>query len=151
MANYFFDSSAIVKRYVLETGSGWVNSIVLGKSNRIHVARIGGVEVVAALTRRLLSSANSAPLAAALGQFRFEFTDFFLLVAMTPRVLDQAMSLAEQHALRGYDAVQLAAGLQLHGRLSRRNTSMTFISADMSLNNAARAEGLTVDDPNLHP
>lgn len=27
MADYFFDSSALVKRYVRESGSGWVTSL----------------------------------------------------------------------------------------------------------------------------
>ena len=52
MAVYFFDSSAIVKRYVREVGSAWVLGITdPAASHHLYVARIAGVEVVSALTR----------------------------------------------------------------------------------------------------
>ena len=49
MADYFADSSALVKRYVSEVGSAWVAGLFdpsLG--NEILVAAITGVEIVAA-------------------------------------------------------------------------------------------------------
>jgi hypothetical protein len=50
---YFFDSSAIVKRYVAELGSSWVFQLLdPAQGNRIYLARLTGVEVVAGLTRR---------------------------------------------------------------------------------------------------
>jgi len=70
------------------------------------------------------------------------------VVAITPRLIARAMDLAEVHALRGYDAMQLAAALQAN---VRRRTPITFVSADVALNAAATAEGLPVDDPNAHP
>ena len=62
-----------------------------------------------------------------------------------------AMSLAEAHRLRGYDAVQLAAALQVLVACSALGAPLTFVSADANLNAAAAAEGLTVDNPVLHP
>ena len=62
------------------------------------------------------------------------------------------MTLAEQHGLRGYDAVQLAAALGLHAvRHMGGLPPMTFVSADSDLNTAAQTEGLIVDDPIAHP
>ena len=53
MAGYFVDSSALVKRYVHETGSVWLSGLVASAAgNDIYIARITTVEVVAALTRR---------------------------------------------------------------------------------------------------
>jgi hypothetical protein len=49
--------------------------------------------------------------------------------------------------LRGYDAVQLAAALEVHSHAP----SLTLLSADAGLNAAGAAEGLAVDDPNNHP
>ncbi len=49
------------------------------------------------------------------------------------------------------DAVQLATALELENRFaSRKLASITFISADNQLNQAAQNEGLTVDNPNNH-
>jgi uncharacterized protein len=50
-------------------------------------------------------------------------------------------------SLRGYDAVQLAAALEIHFQIP----SLTLLSAGVDLNAAAAAEGLSVDDPNTHP
>jgi len=62
------------------------------------------------------------------------------------------MRLAAQHALRGSDAVQLAAAQRLNRhRLGRRLSPIILISADADLNAAALVEGLRVDDPNSHP
>jgi hypothetical protein len=62
------------------------------------------------------------------------------------------MDLAKAHALRGYNAVQLASAIQANqDRISIGGSPLTFISADTHLNTAATAEGLTVDNPNNHP
>jgi predicted nucleic acid-binding protein len=75
-----------------------------------------------------------------------------MAVQILSPVILRAMNLAENHGLRGYDAVQLAVALQIQAeRLNAGVTGFTFVSADQGLNNAAVAEGLTVDDPNLHP
>jgi hypothetical protein len=50
------------------------------------------------------------------------------------------------------DAVQLAAGLDISQQsIAAGRGPVTFVSADAELNRAASAEGLVVDDPNLHP
>ena len=47
---YFFDTSALVKRYVNETGSRWVQTITASATrNKIIVARITWVEVLSVL------------------------------------------------------------------------------------------------------
>ena len=67
MAVYFFDSSALVKRYAQETGSAWVE--VLTRTRRrvivLYLARITAVEVVAAVARRQRGGALSTADAAA--------------------------------------------------------------------------------------
>ncbi|MEK6304636.1 MAG: hypothetical protein AABO41_28465 [Acidobacteriota bacterium] len=60
--------------------------------------------------------------------------------------------MAEKHALRGYDAVQLAAALKANEeRVSNGLAPLTVVSADAELNDAARAEGLNVENPTSYP
>jgi hypothetical protein len=154
VAAYFFDSSAVVKRYVQETGTAWVLSITdPAAGHAIYVARITGVEVVSALTRQTRSGALTPEAAAtALTQFRQDFTQQYRAVDITPTLITRAMGLAETHALRGYDAVQCAAALVVHAyRQALEMPTLTLVSADDALNTAAAAEGLLVDDPNAHP
>lgn len=62
------------------------------------------------------------------------------------------MALAQAHGLRAYDAVQLAAVLHAtEQRTARGSVPLVLVSSDNELNDAARAEGLAVDDPNDHP
>ena len=61
------------------------------------------------------------------------------------------MRLANTHALRVYDAVQLAAALEINQKEQDAGFApVTLISADQALNDAGTAEGLTVEDPNTH-
>ena len=153
MAVYFFDSSAIVKRYVKETGTGWVIGITnpaIGDS--IYVARITGAEVVSAITRHSRGGGIShGDMTKAIAAFRYDFARAYRVLEITPALITRAMSLAETHALRGYDAVQLAAVLEVNDRcLDLSIPGPTLLSADKALNAAAGAEGLVVDDPNVH-
>ncbi len=154
MAGYFFDTSGLVKRYVAEVGTAWVNGILNPTArNALHLVRITAVEVVSAITRRVRSgSVTSAVAAAALAQFQLEFAHDFHVVPVAIRLIAEAMTLAQRHGLRGYDAVQLAAALQVNARRRARGTSrIILVSADVGLLAAATAEGLSVEDPNTHP
>jgi uncharacterized protein len=59
---------------------------------------------------------------------------------------------ARAHGLRAYDAVQLAAALEVNrSHQTGGSGPVTLVSAADALNAAATAEGLTVEDPNAHP
>ncbi|WP_244918150.1 type II toxin-antitoxin system VapC family toxin [Nostoc linckia] len=60
MARYFIDSSALVKRYISETGSAWVLGLFDPTlNNEVFIAAITGVEIIAAITRRSRSGSIS--------------------------------------------------------------------------------------------
>ena len=62
------------------------------------------------------------------------------------------MDLAQAYGLRGYDAVQLAASLDVNAeRRGYGLPPLTLVSADADLNQAATAEGLAIENPNDHP
>ena len=149
MAAYFLDSSAVMKRYVQETGTVWVRALTAsGTGNFFYLARITDVEVTAALARRRGQPGLSVVQAvAALRQFRRDFGQDYRVVEITIALLQRAAQLADTHALRGYDAVQLAVALDVHAR----DQALVLVSADAELNAAATAEGLRVEDPKTHP
>lgn len=154
MPAYFFDTSALVKRYARETGTSWVFRLVRpAAANRLYLTRITGAEVVSALTRRERAGRLGTSAATkALARFEREFTNKFAAVEVSAKLVSGAMKLARTYALRGYDAIQLAAALEVHYRRSATGASaLILISADDALNAAAVAENLTVDNPNHHP
>ncbi|HJT77551.1 MAG TPA: type II toxin-antitoxin system VapC family toxin [Gemmataceae bacterium] len=152
MASYFFDSSAITKRYVTEAGSAWVRSLTARKAqNDLILARITEVEVTSALTRHR-PPLLPADLRRALKAFQVDCRWRFRFVAIDRSLVVEAADLVPKHRLRGYDAVQLAALLEAGARNRARGLPVPIlVSADADLNAAAAAEGFAVDDPNTHP
>jgi len=58
----FLDSSALVKRYVAETGSAWIAALVSpAAGNQLVIARAAWVEVLSALARRQREGSLAAP------------------------------------------------------------------------------------------
>jgi predicted nucleic acid-binding protein len=154
MAAFIFDISGIVKRYLTETDSGWVQGLGDPSSaHEIFLTRLTRVEIVAAITRRSRGGPVAAAAAPALlAQFRHDAAHQYTILEIATAVLAGAERLAETYGLRAYDAVQLAAAADLHRERSIHGLSrLTLISADQELNAAAIAEGIDVDDPNLHP
>lgn len=151
MATYFLDSSALVKRYVNETGSAWVLGLFTPTlSHEFFVAAITGVEIVAAVTRRARSGSITATDAALVcNQLRSELQTDYQVIEITEGIISSGMALAETQGLRGYDAVQLAAGCAINELCIANGLSpIIFVSADEELNLAAVNEGLLIENPN---
>lgn len=152
MASYFFDSSALVKHYVTEIGSSWVTQLLLPSfGHRIYISSITAVEVVAALTRRERGEQLShSDYQISLRQFRSDLKSTYETVDLTDQLIAKAMGIAQLYALRGYDAVQLAAAITINSeRQAAHLPTLTLISADNELNLAAQKENLLVENPNL--
>jgi predicted nucleic acid-binding protein len=154
MALYFFETSALVKRYVSEKGTAWVEGLLIPALHpTVYIAQITGVESIAAITLRTRrGDTTQQEAAAAIANFRRDYAHEYLMAQVTNALIAVAMDLAEKHALRGYDAVQLASALQVQTERQVYGLSPPiFLSADNNLNASAAAEGLAVDNPNLHP
>ncbi len=152
MAVYFFDSSAVFKRYASEIGTIWVLGILdPAAGNIIYMASITGVEVVSALVRQI-PPLPAPDLARVILEFKNDYRNQYQRVAINDSLLAGAMILAETHRLRGYDAVQLAGAVELNRlRIAAGLPPATLVSADHQLNSAAAKEGLVVEDPTSHP
>ncbi len=151
---YFADSSALVKRYVIETGTAWIRRLTRrSPSTVIYIARITTVEVTSAVARRRKDRTLIPKKASSiLHRFRRHSAGRYTVIEITPALADAAMRLANTHSLRAYDAVQLAAALDINQKEQDAGFApVTLISADQALNDAATAEGLAVDDPRAHP
>ena len=120
MTHYFLDSSALLKRFVSETGSGWIHIITgMGSANIISIAQITSVEVVSGIMRRLREgkiSAQTAHIARTAMDGRVS-SQSYTVVYLTTAVVQNAEDLLERHPLRAYDAVQLASALEANARL----------------------------------
>jgi predicted nucleic acid-binding protein len=153
MPCYYFDTSALAKRYSQEAGTVWVIALTdpaLG--HEIYTAQLTGPEMVATLFRRVRSGKVSLAKARRLvGNFRMDWQQQYQPLEVSESVINEAMRLAERHALRGADAIHLAATLELHQRRQMLQLPpLTFVSADVEQIKAAQAEGLPIENPDNH-
>lgn len=90
LATYYGDSSALVRRYVRETGNRWVIAVTDPPAgNTVLTALVTGAEIVAAIARRARGGSITAPAAtAAIGRFKLEFRTRFQIVSVTDDILD---------------------------------------------------------------
>lgn len=129
-----------------------MTALLASRTDEHVVAQASLIEVTSALLRAArggwLSAVSARDGAADL--LRRANTDL-KVVGVDPTILTRALAVAERHALRGYDCIQLGTALVTHDqRLSAGLSPLVLVSADAELNAAAAAEGLTVEDPNAH-
>jgi len=151
---YYFDSSALVKRYVVEIGTTWVKNILTAAlPDEVIISKITGAEVASAFARRhRAGDISTADYTQALNDFYEHFHYDYIRIEVTDSVVLLAMDIAQQHALRGYDTIQLASALLMDAELKQAGEAgLTFVSADNNLCDAARLEGLITENPNNYP
>lgn len=137
----YLDSSALVKRYVAEDGTDLVQAAIR-QDPYVATSLISAVEVRAALAAAARAGRISGTngLGRLVTTFRQDW-QHHIVVGVDPALVDSAGELAERHALRGYDAVQLAAALVAAASAAGPIGFGTF---DAALRRAAAAEGLAL-------
>jgi predicted nucleic acid-binding protein len=154
VTTYYADSSALVKRYVAETGSGWIQGLCDPSADHIIVlASIGLVEIAAALAVKTRQGVLPSSIRdGLLRDLQRDGHDQYWLFDVDQACVVRAVDLTRRHKLRGYDATHLACALLLRETLIAHDLpTPVLLSADSELLAAAQAEGLVTNDPNAHP
>jgi uncharacterized protein len=135
----YLDTSALVKLYVEETGTLPVVARV-EQAAAVATARVTYAEARAALARHRREGALSpTALRQAVRELEADWSAYDIVEA-SEAVVRHAGGLAERHALRGYDAVQLAAAISVR----RGGGDVEFCTFDGRLAAAADRERLRV-------
>ncbi len=135
----YFDTSALVKRYVQEADSDQVLAIWSTAQARA-VSRLAFAETLSAARRKQRERPEAhAVVETSLAEFKRDWRTF-LIVELTADLDDLIQRLLADHALRAADTIHLASCLALAERLSQ---SVVFACWDGALLRAARAEGLS--------
>lgn len=153
MSWYFLDSSALVKRCVVESGTAWIRSIAaLEQGHVLAVAQITQVEVVSGIMRLaregFLGGRTARELRLLIDR---HFSRDHQVITITGEAIQRAENLLERHPLRASDAVQPASAIESEFRLTGDPySSFEFVAADTRLLAAAAREGLLTVDPNIY-
>lgn len=139
----YLDGSALVKRYVAETGSEAMDRLL---ADRPYAAtsRLAYPEILSALNRKQKAREISTRVLGGLVKaFESDWRKLFVLEfddALLP-IIKQAI---RKHAIRGADSVHLASAIWLRSVLKE---DVVFACADAKLLDAARSERLVAFDP----
>lgn len=152
MAVYYLDASAAVKGYVAEVGSGVLTRLFENHRNhRLYMSRVGMVEVAAGISSKVKSGElRSDEAEFAVGRLLQDVEDFYRIVEVRQATAELAVKIALDHRLRAYDCLQLATAFLMQRQRGLSGLEpLVLLSSDSDLNDAARREGLTVEDPVL--
>jgi len=154
VTEYYLDTSALVKRYADEAGSVWIRQITEREAQHtIMLAEVTLAEVAAALAakHRAPGGITQQQRDRVLSRFLQDCDEHFLLLPVDRPVIERAVTLTQNHRLRGYDAVQLATALVSSDILQEQNLSAPiFVASDTDLLRAAMAESLSAENPLVH-
>ena len=148
MSHYYLDSSAVVKCYVSEPGSRWVRKLVYDLAPTLYSSDLTIAEVAAAIAvlgrmRRI----NQRQQREAVAQFYNHTTTRFLHLSATRDIVRNAADLTQRYPLKGYDAVQLVTALSLARYLRASGLSLTLVTGDDQMIDAAQRENLPTANP----
>jgi len=138
--NLYFDTSALIKRYVNEAGSTDVREWIRSADDKATTL-VTRAEMSATINRLLrMRHLSQEDYGDALEQFRADWMDYHRL-PITETLVARADALACEHNLGGYDAIHLAAALTWQELLELPVTVVTY---DRELAEAARTSGMVV-------
>ena len=151
MAFFYFDSSALVKRYVSEIGTPLVNYLCAkAPMSKMMCLVLSIGEVVSVFVRKKNGGQITEDVFyQALASFRFEVVgseDFNLVPVDTNSVL-ASLSLIEAHAINAFDAVVLSSVLELSTKLRDAGDNLVLITSDKRLERAGKANGVSTFNP----
>ena len=141
MTFLYLDTSGLVKRYVAEAGSDEVIA-AMARADAVVTSLVTRTEVSAAIAkavrRRVLDDDSGRR---AHRRFLDEWPDFWRM-PVTDALVARADTLAWDHGLRAYDAIQLAAALTCRETIATLGAHTLFATFDRQLRDAALAVGL---------
>lgn len=141
----YFDSSALVKRYIEEKGSDKVNALLEEKSVAA-TSRLTYAEILAAITRRHKAGDIETPAFEKIKKaFKADWKSF-TVVEMRTEVFEFVDTVIDRHALKGADSVHLSTALWLKQTM---NEDVVFVASDLELLKAAKAEKVRILNPRI--
>lgn len=140
MSNYFVDTSALFKRYILEEGTEKIDDI-FKQGGTFYISDITIIEIISNLKRK-----NEISKELDHTVYKKIKSEFFNDIAVgniktssiTSRIIIEAINLIDQIYITPMDSVQLAAALQLKAERGH----MVFICSDKKLATLAEKCGL---------
>ncbi len=139
----YFDSSALVKKYVQEAGSEEVLALAAGEELLLS-SKLAYPEILSGLGRkRREQGITEKDFKTAIELFEADWAAF-LVIEFQDDLLTFIKQMCLRHALKGADLVHLASAVWFR-KMAREK--VTFVASDAQLLRAAKAEKLEIINP----
>ena len=154
MYYFFFDASALVKRYTQEIGSDKINFLFNNVAlNRMMCLVIGVVELFWVCVRKKndgrITSHDFSQTGINLDYEVIDNQSDFKTISVPDPLVWNSMDLIETHSLNSVDALVLRSALNIATELRDTGNTLVLVASDQRLLRAARAEGLQVFNPEV--
>lgn len=154
MADFYLDTSALVKYYHTEFGSEWIRELIDARDlneHPLHTIFISEIAIAkAAAAFALLARTGQVEIAlrdAMLRDLRRDTVARYQTIEPTRARIEAAADLTQRNPLKGYDAIQLASALALQNTLREFEATLIFVASDKQLLQAAQTESLLTKNP----
>ncbi len=137
---FFFDTSALIKRYVQEKGSNIVDNL-MDSADEIFISAITRIESISA-ARRLLEERSITK--SDFNVFKNNLTSdfpFFTVVDFSEFIEKSAIDLIEKHQIKTLDSIQLACCLAVKEDIDH------LVTSDVKLAKTASDVGIDTINP----
>jgi hypothetical protein len=144
MKFYFFDTSALVKRYHSEKGTENIDKIFNEDDRALIISSLSITEIVSALNRKKEEKVISKEdLDIVLSRFFHDAIKEYVVVELDEEHMKDSIMLVLKRNLRTLDSLQLAIALRL------KELEIVFVCADRKLVTVASKEGLKTINPEV--
>ena len=154
MYYFYFDASALAKRYVEEVGSDKIDFLFANVPlERLQCLTIGAMEVFWICVRKRndgrIPSSHFAESTTYLKSEVIDIQSDFRKISVPDSLVWDSMNLVDIHSLNSVDAIVLRSALDTATELRNTGDTVVLVASDQRLLRAARAEGLQIFNPEV--
>lgn len=148
---YFFDSSALIKRYVVEAGSNLVHKKLLSGAP-VFVSALSYSECLRAFARKLRErNIPESEFQRVCDDLAHDWVLSFEVLEVNQQTQSHVREIVSRFPLRASDAVQMSTAIwvrdQFPARSGASKAGPVFAAADKDLLDVARKVGFAIFDP----
>ena len=152
---FYYDASALVKRYTQELGSDKINLLFANvPHNRLMCLILGAIEIIWVLVRKKndnrLTNADFRQAGINLDYEIIDDQSGFRTIPVPNSLIWSSMDLIETHSLNSVDAIVLRSALDTAAACHEAGDELILVASDQRLVRAAINEGLLVFNPEIH-
>ena len=154
MYYFYFDASALAKRYTDEIGSDEVDFLFANVPlEQMQCLILGAMEVLWICVRKRndgrITHSHFTQATRYLEQEVIDTNSDFKTISVPDTLVLNSMSLVESHSINSVDAIVLRSALDIAAELHRTDNRLVLVASDQRLLRAAQTEGLLIFNPEI--